>query len=374
MRILLVGAANRITGGGERHVADLMCGLEARGLEVGICAPAGGDMRVLADALSVPYYDVDVTSRTAKHDMLHALDTFMPDIVHAHGSRAALYARQADAQGAQRCVVTLHGLQGAHGVGAFAKLALERSVLNRTAHFITVCKANRDQAAKLGILDPTMTTVIYNGVELPGESILRDLRETRHLSQLIGVDEKWPVLLHIGRISNEKDQPTLLYAFAWLRAKVPHAQLAMIATGDEHAQNRLRKIVRKLDIEGAVHYLDAHKDTMPLYASCDAFVLPSRWEGLPYTIIEAMAAGAVVIACDVDGIPEAVVDGVTGFLIPPKNPEVLAERLEDALDLTQIQQKQIRENARAGIQQRFMLDDMINKTIAVYEKVVERQA
>jgi len=374
MRILLVAAANKITGGGERHVADLMRGLVEKGHQVGVCAPNGGDLGALADSLSVRYFDVDVASRGSKNKIAHAIKTFEPDIVHAHGSRAALFTRQADQDGAKRCVVTLHGLQGAHGLGSFAKLALERSVLDKTAHFITVCKANRNQAERLGILDPAKTTVIYNGVELPDEEVLDDYRTSRHLSRLIGVNEEWPIVLHIGRICDEKDQPTLLYAFAWLRAKDPNAQLAMIATGDAQAQNKLHRLAEKLGIEHAVHYLDAHKDTVPLYASCDAFALPSVWEGLPYTVVEAMAAGTTVVASNVDGIPEAVVDEVTGFLVPPKDSEILAERLEDAIDLTKAQRKQMRENARAGIQQRFMLDDMINKTIAVYEKVVEEQA
>ena len=370
MKILLVAAANRITGGGERHVADLMRGLVSRGLSVGVCAPAGGDMRALADELSVQYFDVDVSAGSSKPAIAAAIEAFQPDVVHAHGSRAALFARQADTQGAQRCVVTLHGLQGAHGVGAFAKLALERSVLGRTAHFITVCKANRDQAAKLGILDPAKTTVIYNGVTLPEEAELARMREQRILSNRIKVDEQWPVALHIGRICGEKDQVSLLNAFAWLRARERDAQLAMIATGDARARRKLERIAKKYGIAGAVHFLEPTNDTLPLYASCDLFVLPSVWEGLPYTIVEAMAAGTVVVASDVDGIPEAIVDEVTGFLAPPKDPEVLAQRMEDVLDLTMTQRKHIRENARAGIEQRFMLDDMIDKTIAVYENVV----
>jgi glycosyltransferase involved in cell wall biosynthesis len=331
-------------------------------------------MGAVAKSLDVATFDVDVYSQTAKSTIRQAIEDFNPDIVHAHGSRPALFARQADKFGVRRCVVTLHGLQGAHGIGSFAKLALERNVLENTAHFITVCKANRDQAAKLGVLDLAKTTVIYNGISLPLESDLQQFRQSRYLSQQIGVDEDWPALLHIGRICGEKDQPTLLHAFAWLRAREPHAQLAMIATGDEYAKRKLQRLARKLGIEHAVHYLTTYKDPTALYASCDAFVLPSLWEGLPYTVIEAMAAGAVVVASDVDGIPEAIVNEVTGYLVPPKDPELLAERLEDVIDLSQTQRKHLQENARTGIEQRFMLDDMINKTIEVYKKVIGEQA
>ncbi|MCL2491854.1 MAG: glycosyltransferase [Coriobacteriia bacterium] len=374
LKVLLIGAANTITGGGERHIADLMGGLVERGIEVGLCAPAGGDMSALAETLGVRLFNADVRRRAPKPDLEAVLRAFEPDIVHAHGSRAALFARQADELGAKRSVVTLHGLQGAHGFGSFAKLALERSVLDNTAHFITVCKANREQAAELEILDSEKTTVIYNGVLLEELATIEHYRNTRHLSNLIGVDPEFPILLHIGRICAEKDQPTLLNAFAWLRAKEPNAQLAMIATGHENAVQKLRKLVIKLDLDDAIHFLDTHRDPLPLYASCDAFVLPSVWEGLPYTVIEAMAAGALVVASEVDGIPEAVIDGITGMLCQPKEPEKLADILEDALNTTQTQLKQLRENARAGIKQRFMLDDMIKNTISVYERVAGRSA
>ncbi|MCL2818265.1 MAG: glycosyltransferase family 4 protein [Actinomycetia bacterium] len=371
MRVLLIGAANTITGGGERHIADLARGLSARGIAVGLGAPAGGDMAELAQILGIPYFEIDATLRAANPAIRRAIKDFKPDIVHAHGSRVAYFARQADDLGARRCVVTFHGLQGAHGFTSKAKLMMERSVQKNTAHFITVCRANRDEAEELGILDRAKTTIIYNGVALPDIATLGYYRGLRHLSNLIGVDPAYPVLLHIGRICAEKDQPSLLHAFAWLRAKEPNAQLAMIATGDEGDLAKLQKLAHKLGIEDAVHFLDAHEDPLPLYASCDLFVLPSIWEGLPYTIIEAMASGAIVVASDVDGIGEAIVNEVTGLLSPPKDPERLAEILEDALDMTETQRKQMREDARAGIIQRFMLDDMINNTISVYDKVMQ---
>jgi glycosyltransferase involved in cell wall biosynthesis len=341
---------------------------------VGICAPAGGDLEKLADELGVSSFDVSMTGATAKKAIRSALEDFRPDIMHAHGSRAALFTRLADRKGAQRCVVTLHGLAGAHGTTAPIKRLLERSQLHNTVHFITVCEANHSQAASLGILDPAKTTVVYNGIELLDDLTLAQAREDRILSRMADVDEDTPILLHVGRISKEKNQRNLLKAFSWLHVRRPDANLVMICAGRDRERTALQKYAEKIDIASAIKWLEPQSNLTDLYASCDAFVLPSLWEGLPYTVIEAMAAGAIVVASNVDGIPEAVIDAKTGFLVSPKNPESLSEKLEDALNLTKTQRKQMQENARAAVQQRFMLDDMINKTIAVYEKVMKEHS
>ncbi|MCL2024345.1 MAG: glycosyltransferase family 4 protein [Coriobacteriia bacterium] len=369
MRILLIAAANSITGGGERHVADLATGLTQRGLEVAIAAPAGGAMAVLAGELGAAYFDVDVYGGKARAEIRAALHVFKPDIVHAHGSRAALFARQADLRAAERCVVTLHGLQGAHGFGSFAKLALERRVKDKTAAFITVCKSDRDKAAQLGILDPNKTTVIYNGVPLPPLEQLTRWRDEQVLACEAGFDADAPMLLHVGRLDPEKNQRGLLHAFAWLLARERDARLALVCVGDTAKRAKLEQLAAKLNVTHAVAWLTPRANLTPLYASCDAFVLPSHWEGLPYTILEAMVAATPVVASNVDGIPEAVVPEVTGFLEKPNDSEALAETLEDALNLTGAQRREMGENARAGIEQRFSLERMIDNTVAIYEGV-----
>ncbi len=77
----------------------------------------------------------------------------------------------------------------------------------------------------------------------------------------------------------------------------------------------------------------------PLTSVDDGFVLSSRWEGLPYTIIEAMMAGLPVVATKVGGVPELVEDGVTGFLVPPKDPEALAQALQKLIDGPELRKK-----------------------------------
>ena len=372
MRILLIAAANTTTGGGERHVVDLAQGLHKRGVEVAIAAPAGGAMRELADRLAVPYFEVDVYGRGVRSEILVALDEFKPDIVHAHGSRVALFARQADPRANERCVVTLHGLAGAHGISSFAKLALERRVKDKTAAFITVCRSDRDKADKLGIIDADKATVIYNGVSLPPLEQLNAWYDERVLSHEAGFDPDAPVLFHVGRLSHEKNQQGLLHAFTWLLARERDARLVLICAGSDKARAKLEHLAKKLNIAHAIAWLEPRSDLMPLYASCDAFVLPSLWEGLPYTILEAMAAGAPVVASNVDGIPEAVVPDVTGFLESPHEPEAFAEVLEDALELLEVQRREMGENARAGIGQRFGLERMVDDTVAVYERIRAR--
>ncbi len=161
MRRAAGGCRHSVSGGGERHVADLMRHLPEHGIEVSLAAPPGGDLGVLAKELEIKTYDVPIASGLSwgkVRAMRLAIDHAWPDLVHAHGSRAAAFARLADPNAAQRVVYTLHGIhidKAGSALRRSAYLALERYLKPKTALFITVDKADVEKGERLGILVPT---------------------------------------------------------------------------------------------------------------------------------------------------------------------------------------------------------------------------
>jgi glycosyltransferase involved in cell wall biosynthesis len=110
--------------------------------------------------------------------------------------------------------------------------------------------------------------------------------------------------------------------------QVPDAVFTVVGRGDPEPY---RRQARELGVETSIRFAGPSSDLDPFLAAADLFVLPSRWEGCPNAVLEAMAAGVPVVATGVGGTPELVVDGVTGLLCPPDSPQELAVRTVDLL-------------------------------------------
>jgi glycosyltransferase involved in cell wall biosynthesis len=134
------------------------------------------------------------------------------------------------------------------------------------------------------------------------------------------------VVAMVGQLSAVKGYPTFLEAVASLRRTFEGC--VFLAVGEEMTptgyRGELEAMAARLGVSDCVRFLGWQPDVRGILSSSDVMVLPSLKEGLPLAILEAMACGRPVVATPVDGVPEAVVDGVTGFLVPPRDPEALA--------------------------------------------------
>jgi len=133
----------------------------------------------------------------------------------------------------------------------------------------------------------------------------------------------------VARLWPVKDQATLLRAMAQLAPRFPRLHVLLIGDGPSRAE--LVRLVLDLKVESRVHFAGRLPNSPNLHGLLDISVLPSLSEGFPNAVIEAMAAGTPVVATDVGGVREAVVDGETGCLIPPNNPAALADGLTTLL-------------------------------------------
>lgn len=176
----------------------------------------------------------------------------------------------------------------------------------------------------------------------------------------------------VGRFSEEKDQFTLIKAFIGLlnKADIQNRKLKLILLGDGPLKNKMTDLLKEsnalemADLPGECH------DIPSKLRNFDVFVLPSLGEGISNTILEAMATGLPVIATKVGGNPELVIDGVTGFLVEPGDPESMAEKLylylknEDML-------KEHGRNARLHAESEFGMDKMVEKYVQIYDSLTK---
>jgi glycosyltransferase involved in cell wall biosynthesis len=369
MRVLLVAAATATTGGGERHVADLLRRLPAAGVDVGLACPPGGDLSALAQSLGIPVHMVDIAaglSPVARSALRSAIAGFAPDAVHAHGSRAAMFARIADPRPRERVVYTVHGIhidKAGSAARRAALLRLERRLRHRTAAWITVCGADLDKGERLRILNRERSHVVHNGVEMP--PLVADSMRGEFRSEL-GVSAGTPLALSIGRFHEQKDQRMLLAAWAGVLGELPNAVLAIVGSGELEGQLRVRSVA--LSLGDSVRFVPPRPDLAAAYADSDLFVLSSRWEGLPYVVLEAMAYGLPVVSTAVDGIPEAVMNEDTGLLAPPHDPVSLAVAMRRLLRSPEMRAT-MGAAGRDRVERHFTLDEMVDGVVRVYEEV-----
>lgn len=374
MKVMMIAAANRTSGGGEKHVADCLREMSARGIELALVAPEGGDLGQLAQDLGVAIYPapIDHGIQPPRTRLVReAIEDFNPDIVHAHGHRAALFARRADPRAAQRVVYTFHGIHVDKGVSSPAKLRLERMFKPRTAAFIAVSKGDLKKAVTLQIADSARISLVYNGVRPGPVPIKGSFRDE------LGIAPDSPLALSVARISAPKNLPGLIHIWArtvdaWKnRACMPH--LVLIAPGPQAEFDKLQKLIVEQDLADTMTLLPARPSLASAYADADVFALASLWEGLPYVVIESLAAGTPVVSYDLPGCVETIAPTRDGFLIPLRDEDTFAAALVDLLSHPALC-KEMGSYGVAQMRDRFSLDTMIDNLLAVYDEVLARNA
>ena len=224
-----------------------------------------------------------------------------------------------------------------------------------------MCAADVAKGARLGVLDASRTTVVYNGIVLP------DAEPTRGpFREELGLGSDTPLVLSIGRFHEQKDQAMLLHAWAAVVAKRPEARLALVGAGE--LEGRLREVAHALKLSDSVSFVAPRAGLAAAYTDSDVFALSSRWEGLPYVVIEAMSHGLPVAATAVDGVPEAVIDGETGLLVASGDSPALGAALLKLLDDASLR-RAMGEAGRLRVAERFSIDAMIAGLLGVYRTV-----
>ena len=203
--------------------------------------------------------------------------------------------------------------------------------------------------------------VVHNGIDVDRGPVHGDpgLRAV-----LAGRSDR-PLVLTVARLDAQKGYGHLLAA----AATVPDAVFVLVGEGRKKAT--LKRQAHALGIAERVRFLGHRNDVPDLLAACDVFVLPSLYEGLPLSVLEAMAAARPVVATAIDGTTEAVVPGVTGLLVPPADPTRLAGAIRALLEDGALARR-MGEEGRARVCREFSLRRMIDGVTGVYDELLQR--
>jgi glycosyltransferase involved in cell wall biosynthesis len=324
-RILYVITLAEVGGAGT-YLASLLPYVKAAGFDVAVAAHGDGPLRSAAHVNGVPFYALQRLRRpihpvrdvAAVVELAQLCRRLSPDVVHVNSSKAGILGRiAATVARVPIRIFTVHGWSFATQAGLVRHvyLRLERVACRLTTTTICVAAVDRELGLRHGVCHAETTRVIHNGVP---ETRVLARRDAHHVPHVVAV----------GRLQRpQKDFQTLVWALAMLR----DAPFTATIVGDGPDHGSLAAEIERHGLDGRVRLAGELTDVSDILASADVFVLPTTYESLPMSILEAMAAGLPVVASNVGGVPELVVDGRTGLLVPPRDVPALAEALRALL-------------------------------------------
>jgi glycosyltransferase involved in cell wall biosynthesis len=351
-------------GGVARVVIDLAEGVLARGWTVDVACPAGSDQwaalgnrdGVRLHALRAPHgrpgpgdtLDLPLLVRLVRR----------ADVVHAHASKAGFLTRLAAALTGHRSrtVFSPHAWSFWSATGGRRRFyaELERASARWCRWIVAVSFAERDAGLRTGVGTPEQYRVIQNGIDL---------------QRFDGAPEPVPGrVLFVGRLAPQKRPDVAVRAFVEVLQRHPQARLDVAADGP--LRDDVAELVATLGAGNAVRLLGRRDDVPGLLAQAQCTLLTSDYEGLPLAVLESMAAGVPAVATSVGGVPELVVDGITGLLVPPGDPHAAAAAL-DRLLADPLFARQLGETARELVRSRHSRGRMVSETASLYDALAD---
>jgi len=311
-----------IAGGAEGQAARIAVGLKQRGWDTSIfCISRTGELVTGVESQGVP-----TAGRTPADDaplynvalaaprLLGHLRTRRPDIVITFITRSDLLGAVSSRIAGVKHVVTTrllcHEYTGLPGLAYRAAMRISDGCSDRV---VAVSDVVMEQARAEGTPQDKLLTIpnSVSTTELPSGRPIQFQGE--------------PVIGTVARLHNDKGNDTLIQALPRVLDHLPNARLVLVGEGPE--RSHLESLARSLGVSGRVELLGSRTDIPDLLASFDMFALPSRREGLPNALLEAMVGRLPVITTGVGGVPEVIEDGVNGLLVQPESHDELATKI-----------------------------------------------
>jgi glycosyltransferase involved in cell wall biosynthesis len=210
-------------------------------------------------------------------------------------------------------------------------------------------------------MNPASITTIYNGID--GDAFSNEF-DRGEIARELNISPASKIIGIVARLQGIKNHKCLIRAMQKVSKRFPDAILLII--GDGSLRGELMELVSSEDLQDNIHFLGTRNDIPRLLSMLDIFVLCSLSEGLPLTILEAMAAGKPIVATGVGGIPEVIQDGADGIIIPSDDPDGLADAISELLR-DDGKRHDMGVKARKKFEERFTIQKMVEE----YEKIYE---
>jgi glycosyltransferase involved in cell wall biosynthesis len=358
-------------GGAETQLKNLALRLKQRkwSLSVVSMLPPGAYVDEL-EAAGICVYDLRMRRKVPDPRAVLRLASIVrrerPLVVHAHMVHANLLARIT-----RLFVETPVLVCTAHSIN-------EGGLLREIAYRLTdpladlttqVSEAGRQRYIQVGAAPPHKIVSIPNGIDTsrfqPNPTVRQAVREQ------LGCAPEAFVWLTVGRLEPVKNHLELLRAFREVAAGHPHARLLIAGQGP--LQAAIEQRIVELGLADRVRLLGLRRDIPDLLNAADAFVLPSLWEGMPLTLLEASATALPIVATDVGGNAEVVLEGETGYLVPVKDTEALAQAMLRVMNLSEADRSAIGQAGRAHVVQNFDLERVVDRWEALYRELLQQK-
>jgi glycosyltransferase involved in cell wall biosynthesis len=364
-----VHALEAFAGGTERHLLDLV--EHVPGVEHVIAVPSlhlgksTADAATRARELGAIVEMVEMSRSPAPHRNAAAINSmralirrYRPAVVHGHSSLGGAISRLS-ATGMQVPVVyTPNGLARAPWA-----LTAERYLRARTDWLIAVSEGEREFAVDRRLIAPERVTMIRNGIDLAPPPPLRPSLRGR-----LGIPDGALLVGCLGRLTWQKAPEVYAAACGIAGSRVPEAHFVLIGSGLH--DDKVRSTLSAARLGERFHWLSALPDAAAAFGELDLYVLPSRFEGGPYTPLEAMRAGTPVVLTDVAGNRDTVEDGVTGLLVRVDDPSELASAIVELLS-DQDRRTAFAAGGADRLRRLFDVRRMGEETARVYERVAQ---
>jgi glycosyltransferase involved in cell wall biosynthesis len=235
---------------------------------------------------------------------------------------------------------------------------------------VLCARAMEREIIRQGLVPPERVRTVYSGIDV--EAFRRPAHDgpPRDVRREFGIPPDAPVVGVVANLSPIKGYEELIAAIALLAPKVEGLRCLCVGGSDPAYRGVLDRLVEQHGLDRCVVFAGYQRAVVPFYEAMDVVALPSRSEAFPLVVLEAMARAKPVVATDVGGIPEAVVDGVTGLLVPPEQPLRLADALLRLLE-DRSERRRMGAAGYARVRQQFTIKAQMAALESLYAELIE---
>lgn len=337
-------------GGMEQMVLRMAINQKLHGHEVAILALNSGELTSKAEENSIFVYTPAASNKIKRvYNVIRFACHYKPDIIHAHNETSLQYMRIVKLITRAKSVMTDHGI---------SQNPIKKASMSDFSKVDVVVAVSKTTASQRESMIKRSPRVIYNGVNFS-----ESMNNRNAIRRTLDLSSRFTGII-VARIDNHKGHKDLIDAIAVLDYRSINLTILIVGDGDQ--RKTMEDYARQKGLsDEVIRFLGYRTDIPDLLSACDFFVLPSLSEGMPVSILEAMASGLPVIATKVGGIPELITDRHLGILIPPHSPVHIASAvltIYNNMDLRLTMSKEGKHHAITD----FSFEHMINEYDDLY--------
>lgn len=292
---------------------------------------------------------------------------FNPDVVHSHLVHANILARFTRMFVKMPLLIcTAHNI---HEGGRF------RELLYRFTDPLCELTTNVSEKAVQRYIDERITpknkiVFIPNGIDISQFEGNAE-EERRRIELELGISKESFIWFAAGRIVPEKDYSNMLTAFSKVTVQHPDSVLLIAGIGPE--REMMDQLCKELGIQDQVHFLGIRHDIAQLMKAADAYLMSSKWEGMPIVLLEASASALPIVATDVGGNREVVQDGLTGLLVRAEDSDELSDRMASMMSLDANDRQLMGQAGRQYVKEHYSMNEIVETWTDIYSRGAQGQ-